>query len=243
MPSDAPDIEAVFNSKRPEHPPITGLLFDVTLRNHSDQPRWFLLPSKFSPVPEEMGDDGVFEVTKHEGTGGLVNLKTVKEQLVYEMGDPAEYISPDVVARFDTLQLEQVGENRVRVTGARGLPRPPMFKVSMAYDDGWKAQGHLLVCGPEAVAMLHFPGLDPDAARWLVANRAIKSIGLDTPSIDFGQSTHFESHQVLFAEEIPAFENLANLDLLPATGFVVIALPMKIAGGSGGPLRIVAIVP
>lgn len=97
--------------------------------------------------------------------------------------------------------------------------------------------------GPEAVAKLHFPGLAPEAARWLVANRTIKSIGLDTPSIDFGQSTHFESHQALFAAEIPAFENLANLDRLPTTGFVIIALPMKIAGGSGGPLRIVAIVP
>ena len=97
--------------------------------------------------------------------------------------------------------------------------------------------------GPDAVAKLHFPGLDPEAAKWLVANRTIKSIGLDTPSIDFGQSTHFESHQELFAAEIPAFENLANLDELPTTGFIIIALPIKIAGGSGGPLRIVAIVP
>lgn len=97
--------------------------------------------------------------------------------------------------------------------------------------------------GPEAVPKLHFPGLDPEAARWLVANRSINSIGLDTPSIDYGQSTHFESHQVLFAADIPAFENLANLDQLPESGFLVIALPMKIAGGSGGPLRIAAIIP
>jgi len=97
--------------------------------------------------------------------------------------------------------------------------------------------------GPEAVAELHFPGLDPEAASWLVANRSINAIGLDTASIDYGQSTHFESHQVLFAADIPAFENLANLDQLPATGFLVIALPIKIAGGSGGPLRIIAIVP
>ena len=97
--------------------------------------------------------------------------------------------------------------------------------------------------GPEAVAKLHFPGLHPDAATWLTTERSIAAVGLDTPSIDYGQSTLFESHQVLFAEEIPAFENLANLDQLPETGFIVIALPMKIAGGSGGPLRIVAIVP
>jgi kynurenine formamidase len=75
-----------------------------------------------------------------------------------------------------------------------------------------------------------------------VQNRAIRAIGLDTPSIDHGPSTHFESHVALFEHDIPAFENLAGLDRLPASGFRVIALPMKIGGGSGAPLRIVAIV-
>ena len=97
--------------------------------------------------------------------------------------------------------------------------------------------------GGEAVAKLHFPGLHPDAARWLVANRPIRAIGIDTASIDFGQSTGFESHRVLFEHEIPAFENLTALDRLPPVGAFVIALPMKIAGGSGAPLRAVAIVP
>ena len=97
--------------------------------------------------------------------------------------------------------------------------------------------------GAAAVAKLHFPGLHPDAARWLTTERSIHAIGLDTPSIDFGQSTLFESHQILFQQNIPAFENLANLDQLPPTGIWVAALPMKIKGGSGGPLRVVALVP
>jgi kynurenine formamidase len=96
--------------------------------------------------------------------------------------------------------------------------------------------------GADAVAKLHFPGVHPDAARWLTTNRLIKAIGLDTASIDYGQSTLFESHQILFDKNIPAFENVANLDKLPLKGFSVIALPMKIKGGSGGPLRIVAIL-
>ena len=96
--------------------------------------------------------------------------------------------------------------------------------------------------GAEAVAKLHFPGLDPAAARWITQNRSIKAIGLDTASIDHGQSTLFESHRTLFEKNIPAFENVANLDQLPAKGFSVIALPMKIKGGSGGPLRIIAIL-
>lgn len=96
--------------------------------------------------------------------------------------------------------------------------------------------------GAGAVPKLHFPGLDPQAARWLTKQRSIKAIGLDTASIDYGQSTLFESHRVLFEKNVPAFENVANLDQLPARGFHVIALPMKIKGGSGGPLRIIAIV-
>ncbi|HYN07990.1 MAG TPA: cyclase family protein [Vicinamibacterales bacterium] len=97
--------------------------------------------------------------------------------------------------------------------------------------------------GDAAVSKLHFPGLHPDAARWLVAERSIKAIGLDTASIDFGQSTLYESHRVLFERNIPALENLTNLDRLPATGARMVGLPMKIGGGSGGPLRAVAMLP
>jgi len=95
--------------------------------------------------------------------------------------------------------------------------------------------------GAAAVPELHFPGLHPDAARWLAARR-VRAVGIDTPSIDFGQSTTFDTHRILFAADIPAFENVAHLSAVPATGAFVIALPMKIRGGSGGPLRIVAVL-
>jgi kynurenine formamidase len=97
--------------------------------------------------------------------------------------------------------------------------------------------------GPEGVAELSFPGLSPAAAEWLVQNRKVRSIGLDTASIDYGKSQKFETHVILLGQNIPVFENVANLDRLPATGAHVIALPMKIKAGSGGPLRIVAWVP
>lgn len=96
--------------------------------------------------------------------------------------------------------------------------------------------------GLEGVAELHFPGLGAEAAVWLAENRKIAAIGIDTASIDFGQSQTFDTHVALMTRNIPAFENVANLSELPATGVHVIALPMKIRGGSGGPLRIVAIV-
>ena len=95
--------------------------------------------------------------------------------------------------------------------------------------------------GEAAVTLLHFPGLAPEAASWLVQNRNIKAIGIDTPSIDYGQSGDFRSHVILLGENISAFENLTNLDKLPSRDFKVIALPMKIKGGSGAPLRIVAL--
>ncbi len=97
--------------------------------------------------------------------------------------------------------------------------------------------------GDAAVKDLHFPGLHPDAAKWLVENRKIYAVGIDTASIDHGQSTVFGSHVALMTNNIPAFENVANLDKLPAKGFHVFALPMKIKGGSGAPLRIVAFIP
>ena len=94
--------------------------------------------------------------------------------------------------------------------------------------------------GEAGVAALDFPGLDPAAARWLGTERRIRAIGLDTASIDHGPSTTYGSHVALFSRGIPAFENVANLDRLPSTGFEGIALPMKIEHGSGGPLRIIA---
>lgn len=97
--------------------------------------------------------------------------------------------------------------------------------------------------GRQALPSLSFPGLHPDAAAWLVGERAIAAIGLDTASIDHGPSTTFASHVVLSEAGVPIFENVARLDALPEAGAWVVALPMKIEGGSGGPLRIVAWVP
>lgn len=94
--------------------------------------------------------------------------------------------------------------------------------------------------GEEALAELSFPGIHPNAAQWIADNRNVKAVGLDTASLDYGQSELYETHQILFEHGIVGFENVANLDQLPTTGAYVIALPMKIKEGSGGPLRIVA---
>jgi hypothetical protein len=101
------------------------------------------------PIVEARAD-GTFVVTKHDGTGGVVNVASVTEQLVYEMGDPRSYITPDGVADFTTIQLKQAGRDRVEVRGVRGAARTPMLKVSIAYFYGYKAVGTLVYAWPEA---------------------------------------------------------------------------------------------
>ena len=98
----------------------------------------------------EASPDGTFVVTKHPGTGGVVSVASVTEQLVYEMGDPHSYITPDGVADFTTIRLRQAGRDRVGVSGIRGGPRTPMLKVSIAYFWGYKAVGTLVYAWPEA---------------------------------------------------------------------------------------------
>lgn len=99
----------------------------------------------------EASEDGTFVVTKHDGTGGLVNRAVVSEQILYELGNPKDYITPDVVADFSTIHLEDAGENRVRVHGVKGSHRTDKLKVSISYHAGYKAVGTLVYSWPDAV--------------------------------------------------------------------------------------------
>ena len=100
----------------------------------------------------EASPSGEFIVTKHNGTGGRVNVQSVKEQLLYEMGDPKSYITPDVVADFSSIHVADDGENRVKVFGIKGAPKTDFYKVSIAYSSGWKAVGTLVYAFPDAYA-------------------------------------------------------------------------------------------
>jgi len=100
----------------------------------------------------EAEPDGSFCVTKHAGTGGQVSSHTVKEQLLYELGDPKRYITPDCVADFTSVRLQDAGPDRVRVSGIKGGERPPSLKLSIAYANGWKAVGTLVYSWPQALA-------------------------------------------------------------------------------------------
>jgi kynurenine formamidase len=126
------------------------------------------------------------------------------------------------------------------------IPMDAIVLLRTGFSSRWPGAERYLgttLRGEEGTKNLHFPGLHPDAARWIVANRKIRAIGIDTASIDYGPSSLFETHRTLYARDIPAFENLTSLDRLPITGAYLIALPMKIGGGSGAPLRAIAVLP
>lgn len=115
--------------------------------------RWWEVPDLWNvgyPIVEAR-EDGTFVVTKHEGTGGMVTVNTVAEQLVYEMGDPASYITPDVTADFTSIRLRQDGKDRVEVSGIQGRPNTPFLKVSASHLAGYKASGQITLSGPRAV--------------------------------------------------------------------------------------------
>ncbi|MGD2114501.1 MAG: DUF1446 domain-containing protein [Acidobacteriota bacterium] len=115
--------------------------------------RWWEVPDLWNigyPIVE-MDESGEFVVTKHEGTGGMVTVDTVSEQLLYEMANPGEYITPDVVADFTSIHLEQQGKDRVRVHDIQGRPKTPYLKISASYLAGYKGSGQITLSGPDAV--------------------------------------------------------------------------------------------
>lgn len=125
------------------------------------------------------------------------------------------------------------------------IPDDSIILVRTGYSSRWPDAARYLGTaerGPQAVAKLHFPGVDAAAANFLLRERKLRALGIDTASIDYGQSTTYDTHRLLYEANVPGFENLNALDKLPPTGAFVVALPMKIKSGSGAPLRAVAFV-
>jgi kynurenine formamidase len=168
----------------------------------------------------------------------------------------------------DQIPLERMMGPAAVVDVREPVAQDPNYQVTVADLEAWEAEHGVLPArgflflytgrdalwpdaeaymgtaehGEAAIAELEFPGLDPEAARWLVAERDVVAVGLDTPSLDHGPSTLFESHQILFEANVYGLENVANLGELPPTGATVVALPMPLEDGSGGPVRIVAVL-
>ena len=176
----------------------------------------------------------------HFADGGLTNDEIPLSGLIGPAAvvDVSEKVDPDYLVSIEDLTTWEAVNGDIQ-DGA-------ILLIRTGWSDRWDDRTAYLgtnMTGEEAVAQLHFPGISEELAQWLVDERGIVALGIDTPSIDYGQSSDFRAHVILYRENISGFENITNLDFLPATGSFVVALPMKIEGGSGGPLRIVAFVP
>lgn len=214
-------------------------------------------PFKLSTVAAGQTDAGYyysayqFSASEHGGTHidapvhFAESRDTVDHIPLTRLIGPAIKVDVSAKASADRDYLVSIADFEGWETQNGTIPNDSIVLLQTGWSEHWNDRMKYLGTdkrGVEGVAELHFPGLAPDAARWLTENRRIKAIGLDTASIDYGQSKLFESHRILMGENIPAFENVANLNRLPTKVALVIAMPMKIRGGSGGPLRIIALV-
>ena len=229
------DLTHEFSSETLYWP--TAESFTLETEFHGQTPKGYFYAANRYRASEHGGTH--IDAPIHFAEGG----KTVDQLAIDQLTGAAIVVDVSAAAAKDADYLITITDLKSWEEKHGKIPQAAMVLFHTGFARHWPAAKKYLGTdekGPDAVAKLHFPGLHPDAARWLVSQRTIKAVGLDTASIDYGQSTLFESHRVLFGKNIPAFENLDALDQLPATGAYVVALPMKIKGGSGGPLRIVA---
>lgn len=170
-----------------------------------------------------------------DATDGIPVDRLIGPAVVVDVSDRA---TPDYLVSVADLEAFEAEHG--------AIPDGAILLLRTGWGERWPDREAYLgtaLTGQAAIPELHFPGLDPAAARWLAENRSVGAVGIDTPSIDYGQSADFEAHVALYTANVPGLENVANLGELPVTGSFVVALPMKIEGGSGGPVRIVAFVP
>jgi kynurenine formamidase len=248
---EAPDYAAVFDGRGGRWVDLTHAFSESTIYWPTDTAGFQLDTLALGPTPGGwFYASYAFSSAEHGGTHLDAPLHFAEGRLATDEIPLSGLIGPaavvDVSDRAGPDYLVSVADLTAWESEHGELPNGGILLLRTGWGSRWGDRTAYLgtsLTGPEAVAGLHFPGLSAEAAEWLVANRGIVAVGIDTPSIDRGQSTDFRAHVILYAENISGFENVANLDLLPETGSYVVALPMKIEAGSGGPLRIVAFVP
>jgi kynurenine formamidase len=230
------DLTHPFNAKT-VYWPTSPSGFTLTVLSHGPTPAGFFYAANSFAAPEHGGThlDAPIHFADGKWTADLVPLDRLMAPAV------VIDISTRAASDRDALLLAADVEDFERRHGAIAKGTIVLVRT------GWAARypdrrSYLGDDTPGDASKLHFPGISPDAARALVT-RGVAAVGIDTASIDNGPSKTFETHQVLMGANVPAFENVAAMDEVPARGAFVVALPMKIEGGTGAPLRIVAIVP
>lgn len=247
-----------LSCEQPTKDPFSGQWIDLSHDFGDDTIYWVTAePFKRTTVAEGKTDGGYyysaynFSGAEHGGTHldspihFAEGKKTVEQLTVDQLIGEGIKIDVSAKAAADRDYLITIDDIKAWETANGKIPEWSIILFQTGFAARWPDKKAYLGTdqkGPEAVKDLHFPGLHPDAAKWLLENRKFKAIGIDTASIDNGQSTKFDTHVTLMTNNIPAFENVADMSKLPVKGFHVVAMPMKIKGGSGAPLRIAAFV-
>jgi kynurenine formamidase len=215
-------------------------------------------PFKLETVSEGMTDQGYyysaykFSGAEHGGThiDSPVHFaqgrKSVDQLPLDQLVGPAVKIDVSENALADRDYLITLEDIESWESEYGRIPEGSIVLFQTGYGRYWPDAEQYLgtaLRGEEGVAALHFPGVHPIAAAWLVSNRTIKCVGIDTASIDHGQSKGYGAHVALMINNVPALENVANVERVPVKGAYVFAFPVKIRGGSGAPLRIAAFIP
>ncbi len=193
---------------------------------------------------------GDFAMSEHGGTHMDAPIHFGKDRLTLDAVPIQKLVGPAVVIDVTTA-VERDRDYRLTVADITGwerrhgrIPEGAIVLMRTGWSKYWPdKQKYLGSDTPQDVKNLHFPGFSGDAAEFLARERKIDGVGLDTPSMDYGPSRDFIVHRILNGADIYGLENIAHLDRLPPAGATLIALPIKIAGGTGGPVRIIAILP
>ncbi len=232
------DLSHAYDSQTLYWPSRPPMKFELERLAFGETPRgWFYAANRFC-TPEHGGthlDAPVHFYRPGQTADQLPLEKLLAPGVRIDVRAQAQNARNYRLTREDVLAFEQ----------RAGAIRPGTIVLMQA---GWSRfwpnrKEYFGDASPEDASKLEFPSYGVDAARFLVEERKVAMLGVDTASIDYGRSQDFDVHRIAAASGVGGLENLTNLDQLPEAGFVVIALPMKIAGGSGGPVRVIALVP
>ena len=218
---------------------------------HPDIPQWPGDPPVLLDVHSRIESDGYFlrriKLGEHSGTHMNAPASFYPDGITIDQYDPESFIAPAVVLDMSgpseedpdyLLGVEEV-ERWERIH--RTIARSSVVLLHTGYQQHWNSPGRFLNLDPKGTA--HFPGFDPEAARFLVEGRGAAGIGIDTHGVDGGMDTTFAVNRLVLAEPRLVLENLANLDQLPPKGTTLIIAPLPLVGGSGAPVSVLALVP
>ena len=193
---------------------------------------------------------GDFSMSEHGGTHIDAPIHFAEGRLAVDEIPLQKLIAPAIVIDVRTLVEEnhdyRLAPRDIEMWEARNgtIPQGAVVLMLTGWGRGWPDKFRYLGSQtPSDPKTLHFPGFSKEAAEFLVKERRVDGIGLDTPSIDYGPSQDFIVHQIINGANLYGLENIANLDKLPSKGAILVALPIKIKGGTGGPVRIIGILP